>query len=177
MPIDLKLGEEIRRVEIPEGGLVLELEPGITPKIDPDRWVLLEPYGKAEAMELTEKGNHREARELFEKVLFVDPGNEILKNLVRHLDYALANPDRLESDFFDVYLGKYESERGTILEVYRDEGNLTLRFGAYMNFRLYPVSDNEFTITDAERVYTFRRDGDGNVTELAGRMGSYRKIE
>ncbi|MGB6121095.1 MAG: M1 family metallopeptidase [Bacteroidota bacterium] len=177
MPIDLKLGEETRRVVIPAEGLVLDIKPGIIPEIDPDRWVLLDPYGKAEAIELTEKGEYKEARRLFEKVLFVDPDNKIMKNLVRHLDYALENPDKLESNFFDVYVGKYKSNRGTILEVYREAGDLHFQYGTYMEFKLYPMSDSEFTILDAERVYTFVKDEDGNVTELVGRRGSYEKIE
>jgi aminopeptidase N len=177
MPIDVKLGEEIRRVQIPAAGLLIRVEPGISPVIDPEGWVLLDSYGKAEALKSMEKGEYKKARQLFEKVLFVEPENKILQNLVKHLDYALENPEKLESDFFDVYTGKYKSRRGSILEVSREEGKFFMRVGERMEFRLYPIADNQFTIASAERVYTFARDDEGKVTEFSGGMGTYTRIE
>jgi len=40
MPIDIQFGDEIRRVEIPDEGIIIKLKEGVEPIIDPENWVL-----------------------------------------------------------------------------------------------------------------------------------------
>jgi hypothetical protein len=177
MPIEIGLGQMRQRVEVPADGVVLDLEPGITPSIDPDRWVLLDPAGKAAAEKYTKEGNYREARALFDKVLLITPEDSVVMNIMRHLDYAEKNPEKLQSDFFNPYLGKYQSERGTTITIVEKDNHLRLEMGIHTGFTMYPVSDTEFTILEAKRIYRFVREDDGTVTEFVGGRGSYKKIQ
>jgi len=40
MPVDVMLGDEVRRLEMPGGKTVVAIPPGVEPIIDPESWVL-----------------------------------------------------------------------------------------------------------------------------------------
>lgn len=42
MPVDVKIGETIKRYEIPAEGLTIKLKKGDKPEVDPNRWLLME---------------------------------------------------------------------------------------------------------------------------------------
>ncbi len=43
MPIDVRIGDETRRLDIPRGGASMSVPAGVTAEIDPDEWVLRAP--------------------------------------------------------------------------------------------------------------------------------------
>ena len=42
MPVEVKLGDTVKRYEVPAEGLVIPLKKGDRPEVDPDRWILME---------------------------------------------------------------------------------------------------------------------------------------
>ena len=42
MPVEVKIGEEVKRYDIPPEGLIIDLKKGEKPEVDPDHWLLME---------------------------------------------------------------------------------------------------------------------------------------
>lgn len=42
MPVEVRLGNEVRRINVDANGTTLKFAPGIKPEVDPDKWILME---------------------------------------------------------------------------------------------------------------------------------------
>lgn len=116
-------------------------------------------------------GNYSMAKSLYEKVRLVDPQNKIAEKMLKHLDYALQNSEKINSNFFDCYVGKYADKR-RVKEVSR-EGNKIYLFSRGSKMRFFPLSDTEFTILGYNVTYKMVLDESGNCTEMLTNMGEY----
>ena len=166
MPIDVKTGDNVRRVEIPEGGVTIALEPGITPEIDPEHWVLFDLADFNAAESYLKQGDYSKARLHYNRVLKIDPTNTVALKMVKHLDYALKNIDKLNSNFFDQYIGRYELTPNYIQTVSKEEQGFFIKQSRRTKHQIYPISDNEFVLSNYDVSYIFIKDEDGTVKEL-----------
>ncbi len=169
MPVDLKLGEQLKRVMIPEKGVTITLEAGVTPEIDPKNWILFNPAGLKEAGDAIKNGDLKKAKALYKKVLIVDPQNKNAKKMIKHLDYASGNSDKINSAFFDKFIGKYTDSRRS-REIVK-EGSIMYLFSRGSKFRLFPISDSEFTIMDFDVTFSLVINHDGTAKELVIKTG------
>lgn len=166
MPIDVKIGEEILRVEIPEEGAAVKLNPGDQPVIDPDRWGLFHFSDISLGKYYANKGDYRKARMHYEKALQIHPSNRTASKMIKHLDYAERNPEKLNSDFFAPYLGKYELTPNYIQTVTKEPEGFFIQESRRSKHRIYPISDNEFILANQAVTYVFVKNEQGQVKEL-----------
>lgn len=167
MPIDLKFNDEIRRVEIPEGGITLKLKSGKLPHIDPQHWGLFELEDLILGEAFIDNGNYQKAKSSFDKVIQFEPENKIAQRLIGHITYAQKNVDKLSSDFFNRYVGKYQSNSGFTQIVTEESNSLFLENRMFGKFRIYPVAENKFIVKNFDITFTFITDDEGHAKELA----------
>jgi len=166
MPIDVKIGDKITRVDIPESVATIQLDPGVTPEIDPEHWGLFDLSDFTEAESYLNQGDYSKARFHYDRVLQIDPSNKIASKMVKHLDYALKNVEKLNSDFFDQYIGRYELTTNYIQTVTKEEQGFFIKESRRSRHRVYPISDNEFILSNYDVSYIFIKGKDGKVEEL-----------
>ena len=41
MPVDVLIGDELKRVEVDQKGVEIPFQPGQKPEVDPDKWILM----------------------------------------------------------------------------------------------------------------------------------------
>jgi aminopeptidase N len=169
MPINIKMGDQVKRVQIPKEGVSLNLKSGIVPKIDPKNWVLFNPAGIKEAAAAIKNGNLKEARSFYNKVRIVDPQNKAALKMLKYLDYASINSNKITSDFFDKFVGKYKDSRRTV-EILQEANKLFLSSRG-IKYQLFPISNSEFTILDFNVTYSLVLDPNGIAKELVTKMG------
>lgn len=131
--------------------------------IDPDRWVLLEPAGLEEAIAFIDQSKYKQAEEIYKNVLFIDSTNSVAKKMLRHVNYSSANPGK--KDFFKRYLGTYKVNENRIYNVIDENGDFYLT-SRRIKYRMYPVSEHEFVVTEFNADYYFEFDENKNVAAL-----------
>lgn len=166
MPIDVKIRDEIKPVEIPEGGTTIALKPGASPKIDPEHWGLFDLADISSGESYLNQGNYSKAKFHYERALKIDPSNNIAQKMVKHLDYAMKNAKKLNSDFFNQYIGRYELTPNYIQIVTKEDRGIFIKESRRTKHRVYPISDNEFILSNYDITYTFVKGADGKVEEL-----------
>lgn len=169
MSIDIQIGDEVQRVEIPESGTIVEMKPGVNLQIDPRRRILFNWEALESGKYYTTNGNYEKARTSFEIMLRINPENNFALNMMKHINYAEKNPDKLHSGFFEIYTGKYQVSADYFLTVTMEDGKLFIRRGRRNKLRIYPVSDNEFILPQFDLYYVFNRGGNGLVKELVAK--------
>jgi aminopeptidase N len=166
MPIDVKLDDKIIRVEIPDGGATVPLDPGVKPEIDPQHWILFNLSDLISGEFYTNKGDYPKARASYKKVLQFDPSNNIALKMIKHLDYAEKNVKKINSDFFNPYLGKYQITPNYIQTVTKEQEGFYIQESRRGKHRIYPLSDNEFILSNFDVSYIFLKSEDGRAEEL-----------
>lgn len=166
MPIDVKIEDDVKRVEIPEGGATVALERGVAPKIDPEHWVLFDLADFNTAESYLKQGDYNKARFHYDRVIKIDPTNKVALKMAKHLDYALKNSDKLNSNFFDQYIGRYELTPNYIQIVTKEDQGLFIKESRRTKHQVYPISDNEFILSNFDVSYIFIKDAEGKVKEL-----------
>jgi aminopeptidase N len=161
MPITVKIGDEEKRIEIPNNGTSLVLEPNVKFEIDPEEWILFDPYGLEEASELLDQHNYLEAKKMFENVLFVNAQEKTAIRMLKHINYMLQNNENNRIDIFNKYLGKYELNGNRYISLIKenDEIFLSSQRGKY---KIYPISDTKFIIRELDMEYSINKDASGN---------------
>ena len=161
MPVDIKIGEELKRIEIPAEGTKIKVK-NQKILIDPHKWVLFEPAGLEDAASMINQGKFEKAEALYKNVLFIDPENSIAERMLKHTSFAMANPN---DESFKKFLGTYKVNENRIYNIIEEDGNYYLT-SRRIKYRIYPVSDYQFVVTEFNADYYFTFDQDSNVAAL-----------
>lgn len=170
MPIDVKIGDKIERIEMKNGENKIKINPGMHIQFDPEKWGLYEPVGLHKAVVLVEQQKFDQAKELFSKILFISPENTIVKKMDAYLEYALKNGEKVSGTFFNSDLISYKSKTNRIYSFsYKDDNfYMSTSRGKY---KMYPVSDNEFVFKDFDGRVTFSFNQE-HIRQMIFEMGS-----
>ncbi len=161
MPVTVKIGEEEKRVEIPKEGADIVLGPDTKFEIDPEKWVLFDPYGLDEAGELLDQHQYVQAKQMYEKVLFVNEHDKTALRMLKHINYMMLNHKTNPADLFDQYLGKYKLNSNREMWLIKENGEIFLS-STRGKYKIYPVSDTQFIVREYEMEYSVGIDAKGN---------------
>ena len=163
MPLDVKIGETVQRIEIPANGTRIKIDKNKRLRINPDKWVLLEPDGLEEAMAYVDQGKYEQAEGLFKQFFFIETGNPVTKRLQKHITYAVGHPQATNG--LDRFLGTYKLSENRIYDVVK-EGQHYYVITRRSKYRIYPISDKQFVVREFNATYTFQFDDKNNVSAL-----------
>jgi aminopeptidase N len=126
MPVEIKFGDKIERVEVPSEGVILKFKNGIKPEIDPHNWLLY--------------------RQPLPKLASID--SSLLNN----------------------YTGLYEVKSGKrtgSIEITKNKQSLYIQTEKFPKIKIYPLSDIEFIIKEAENIrINFKFSEEGEIESL-----------
>jgi len=92
-----------------------------------------------------------------------------LMQLATTPDVELAGTKKsisLNNSDLDKFTGKYESNGGTILKIYREDNQLISQFGEYPPLKLYTASSNQIFYRDFNAFFDFKWDGNGETAQV-----------
>ncbi len=167
MPVEVKLGDSVRRFEIPPAGVMIPVPAGIKPEIDPQGWVLFNIQDMDDARALILDGKYSQARAACRSAGLFQIVQNPLKKLVRHIDYMEQQSGPSEKKYKS-FAGQYQMSARFSINIEYSDGHLFL--GAWRRGekkRLLPVSDTDFITSDAGRVFSFKTDENGKIAWLS----------
>jgi len=95
-------------------------------------------------------------------------GNEMVREVVPGEAAYVFDPELLDLETFDAYVGRYELSGmpGVVVTVSREEDRLLLQAPGRPALDLVPTSDSTFTFREADASVSFHHDEDGTVNRL-----------
>ncbi len=158
MPIDVKIGNRIQRVNVPTSGTILDLEAGVEPEIDPEHWVL--------------------RRNEYPEVIPVP--NDLIDSYIALYEFRRAD------NVFTIQVTKYSGRifiqpkgLGILRNRFMGESSHT---NAKSRLEIFPESKTRFYFKEAEHAYiSFNQNEAGKVESLTylsgGQESVYTKVE
>lgn len=165
MPLDVKNGDTITRVEIGENGGQLIVDPEKEIIINPDRWVLLKAAGLGKAEQLVSQGEYKKAEEFYKKAVFIDPNDNSSKKMFEHIKYAIETSSSKIENIYKNYIGRYRLNENRDFRIIKEKGGFFLesRRGKH---KIYPVSDKRFIVLEFDTYYEISSDESGKANAL-----------
>lgn len=153
MPVDIKIDNEIQRVEIGNEGAVLNINPHSKIEIDPNNWVLMNPAGLKEAKTAVNNGEYEKALDLLKQLIAVYAENPLINNMFRHIKFQKRTSQKQISGIFDSYTGRYRlnANRDYLISI-GDSGQYFLESRRVRN-RIFPISETEFITLESNKIY------------------------
>jgi aminopeptidase N len=174
MPIDIKIGKNIKRYEINNSPFKVKIEKKDTIQIDPLAWGLFELAAVSDATECLRKNQYSEAARLYKTALMLAPENKMAQKMIKHVRYVLENKDKIEGTFFGGMLVNYLSSSGLNYSFTKQEKQFFMKTDRG-EYKMYPVSDSTFIFTDYPGRVIFNSDPQQKHKQVLLEMGS-RKI-
>jgi hypothetical protein len=165
MPIDIKNGDKIRRVEIPQGGTVLSIDPAKEVIIDPEKWVLLKPWGMEEAKHMLAGKNYTRAKKYLNNCLLVDSSLIAVKNALQHINYITRTDEKNIAEHFLKLTGRYKLSFGWEYVVTKEDSGFFIE-SSRAKYQVFPVSDNTYITFDADLKFIFKLNKQGRPETL-----------
>lgn len=165
MPIDVKNGNKVIRVEINENGGTLQVNPDKEIIINPERWVLFKATGINEAQTLVQKGEYGKAEQLYKKAIFIDPSDNASKKMLKHIKYAMGTTSEKIEKVYQAYVGRYRLNANRDYRITR-EGNSFFVERRRVKYRMFPLSDTKFMVAEFDADYEIQHDEQGNIKSL-----------
>jgi aminopeptidase N len=171
MPVDVKIGEKIYRLDIQEEGSEIDIPAGQELQIDPFGWVLFDTQAMRDAKDQILEDNYKEARTSCQSAMLFKHEKKSAEFLLKHINYMEKNIGASPDNFKNM-AGKYKVSPRFTLNIELDDGDLYLaawRRGTKK--KLLQISDLQFITTDANRVYNFVADDTGKIVEISIESG------
>jgi len=171
MPVDVKIGEKIYRVDIQEDGSSIDITAGQDVQIDPFGWVLFDTQAMSDAKDQILEENYTAARSSCNSAKLFKHEKKSAELLLKHIDYREKN-NRPSSDNYMKMVGKYQVSPRFSIDIELDDGDLYL--GAWRRGtkkKLLQISDQQFITTNANRIFNFVTDETGKIAELSIESG------
>ncbi|MBN1300475.1 MAG: M1 family metallopeptidase [Melioribacteraceae bacterium] len=175
MPLEIKLGDELNRINIPNEGINIKIVDGNKIDIDPEHWILFEPAALETAIHQINNRNYIGARESV-KLITIACGDSIAeKNLLRHINFLEITREEVVKNNIKKVVGDYLLFGNYKFTVSENDDGLFMSGVGNRHTRIFPISDSEFVTTNSEQTVEFIIDASGRVTELQlGRISAKR---